>query len=124
MSMGWVLERVSLSGGMYRGVLQGGAEPAPEIEAIHEGEVLEGLSVTPLEGEPGYAVSLPLPARLIADDVRTVAFLDKQTSSLLDSVAVIAGVAAADDVRVELDLIRAELDMLKRAFRRHIRTGD
>ena len=32
---------------------------------------------------------------------------------------IVTGVAMEDDVRAEIDLLRAELDMLKRAFRRH-----
>ena len=31
----------------------------------------------------------------------------------------LAGEALAHDIRAEIDLLRAELDMLKRAFRRH-----
>jgi hypothetical protein len=32
---------------------------------------------------------------------------------------IITGVAMEDDMRAEVDLLRQELDMLKRAFRRH-----
>ena len=36
----------------------------------------------------------------------------------------VAGEALAHDLRAEIDLLRAELDMLKRAFRRHcLETG-
>jgi len=37
----------------------------------------------------------------------------------LGHFTIITGVAMEDDIRAEMDLLRAELDMLKRAFRRH-----
>jgi len=44
---------------------------------------------------------------------------DGKTGGKLGSFTVIAGEALGDDIRAEMDLLRAELDMLKRAFRRH-----
>ena len=38
---------------------------------------------------------------------------------VLGSFTLIAGEALGDDLRAEVSLLRAELDMLKRAFRRH-----
>jgi hypothetical protein len=38
---------------------------------------------------------------------------------LLGSFSIVAGDALAEDIRAELSLLRAELDMLKKAFRRH-----
>lgn len=37
----------------------------------------------------------------------------------LGHFTLITGVALGDDIRVEMELLRAELDMLKRAIRRH-----
>jgi hypothetical protein len=39
----------------------------------------------------------------------------------LGDFAIIAGDAAGEDIRAEMSLLRAELDMLKRSFRRHCR---
>jgi hypothetical protein len=38
---------------------------------------------------------------------------------LLGSFSIVAGDALAEDIRAELSLLRAELDMLKKGFRRH-----
>jgi hypothetical protein len=38
---------------------------------------------------------------------------------VLEKFTLIAGDVLGDDIRAEVDLLRAELDMLKRAFRRH-----
>jgi hypothetical protein len=41
------------------------------------------------------------------------------TDAVLASFAFLAGDALSEDIRAEMDLLRDELDMLKRAFRRH-----
>ena len=38
---------------------------------------------------------------------------------MLDSFALMSGDALSYDIRAEMTLLREELDMLKRAFRRH-----
>ena len=59
------------------------------------------------------------PGRLLSDGVQTFLISDPDTGEKLASFAVLAGDALGDDIRAEMDLLRAELDMLKRAFRRH-----
>jgi hypothetical protein len=44
---------------------------------------------------------------------------DAATGETLDSFTIITGEPLEDDIRAEVELLRAELDMLKRAFRRH-----
>ena len=51
--------------------------------------------------------------------VQTFLIRSKPTGETLAHFTVITGVAMEDDMRAEVDLLRAELDMLKRAFRRH-----
>lgn len=122
--MAWVLQRTTLSGGHYRGLLHNeeGAAEAPSLQAHHDGQALDGVSVEPVEGVEGqFSVSIPLPSYLMADDVQTVLIRDTASDEVLDTVVVIAGLTPADDVRAELDVLRAELDILKRAFRRQMR---
>ena len=45
--------------------------------------------------------------------------LDRSEERVLASFSIVAGDALAEDIRAELSLLRAELDMLKKAFRRH-----
>ena len=44
---------------------------------------------------------------------------NRGTGETLAHFTIITGVPMEDDLRAEVDLLRAELDMLKRAFRRH-----
>lgn len=47
--------------------------------------------------------------------------LETTQGQALGDFSIIAGDAAGEDIRAEMALLRAELDMLKRSFRRHCR---
>jgi hypothetical protein len=119
---GIALRRTRLAGGVWEGILDGVQGDAPVIEASVDGTPIEGVTVTPLAGKPlRFAVSLPIPAWAIRDGVQTI--LLQSGGSVLAQVMVIAGEPADDDTRAELAQLRAELDLLKRAFQRHVREG-
>ncbi|MCF1707716.1 hypothetical protein L0V05_02690 [Tabrizicola sp. J26] len=112
----------TLREGVWQGTLRSEG-PTPVIEAVHEGRVLPGLTVSSA-GQGLWSLRLPVPATLLSDGVQTVVLRDAGTGAVAGHFTVIAGVAMEDDIRAELDLLRAELDMLKRAFRRHcVETG-
>lgn len=113
----WTLTRVRLVAGVWEGVLAGGSGAPPALEARYLDRVLPGLTVTQVAGE--QVVRLPLSADLIGDEVQSVIITERGSNDPLASVAVIAGEALAEDIRAEVALLRAELDMLKRAFRHH-----
>jgi len=118
----WTLTRVRLVAGVWEGVLEGGSGAPPPLEARHLDRVLPGLKVVPA-GDGTHAVRLPLPAELIGDEVQVVVIATRDGGAPLASVPVIAGAALAEDIRAEVGLLRAELDLLKRAFRRHVAGG-
>jgi hypothetical protein len=62
---------------------------------------------------------VPLPASVIADGVQTVLITDAESGARLASIPILSGSALEEDLRAEVGLLRSELDMLKRAFRRH-----
>lgn len=66
-----------------------------------------------------WSVRFPIPTRLLGEGTHTLVFADASNGDVLDTFSIIAGEALKDDIRAEVDLLRAELDMLKRAFRRH-----
>lgn len=118
---GPILTRTRVLAGVWEGILTG-ARAAPALEALLRGRPVEGLSVTALAGEPGrWAVRLPIPAEALSDGVETLLIRDRATGETLGRVAVAAGAAADADLRSEIALLRAELDLLKAAFRRHVR---
>ncbi len=112
-----ILTKTTLAAGVWQGELRGAGDRTPTLIATHLGEEVEGLDVTQ-EGDVWH-VRFTLPADRIADGVQTFVIADAATKVVLNSFAVMVGEALGDDIRAEMDLLRAELDMLKKAFRRH-----
>jgi hypothetical protein len=78
------------------------------------------VAVTSVPDRPSeWAVRVPIPAEALTEGVQTFVIRDVATEEKLTHFTIITGVAMEEDLRAEVDLLRAELDMLKRAFRRH-----
>lgn len=91
----------------------------PDLGVTHLDKPLGELHLKET-GEPNqWALRVPIPVELIGDGAQTFLIFDKVTGETLDSFTIIAGDAVTDDIRAEVALLRAELDLLKRAFRRH-----
>lgn len=115
------LTKTRLAAGVWEGVLTGAPAtgPAPALSVTHQNVTVPEVAVTASPDGTGWLVRIPIPADLIADGVQTFLVTDTATGETLSSFALLAGEALAEDIRAEMDLLRAELDMLKRAFRRH-----
>jgi hypothetical protein len=105
--------------GVWEGlVLQtGGSDLMPSIAVTHQDRSVEGIELT--ASDVGWVLRIPIPSQAIADGVQTLLIVDTASDQCLDSIIFVAGDPLAEDIRAEIDLLRAELDMLKRAFRRH-----
>ena len=116
------LTKTRLYEGHWEGVLTShGASDGwlPSITVTHLGTTIEGVTVTEGADKGQWHVRVPIPADRIADGVQTFLITDRSSAETLASFAIYAGDALAEDIRAEIGLLRAELDMLKRAFRRH-----
>jgi hypothetical protein len=109
-----------LRAGVWEAVLQVAGEP--DIEALHQGTLLPGLRVVALAGRPGdWLLRLPIPPERLDDGVQTFVLRVRGGGQTLGHFTIISGTPLEADLRAELDLLREELDLLKRAFRRHLR---
>lgn len=115
------LTKLRLIEGVWHGVLTRGTHDAwqPDLVVTHLDKEIEGVEVEHDRVEECWYVRVPIPADRIADGVQTFLVRDRQEDSVLASFAIVAGDALAEDIRAEIGLLRAELDMLKKAFRRH-----
>ena len=106
--------------GTWRGVLRrdGPDDWVPDLVVSHQGTALDGLAVVPV-GPGEWRLELPIPAALICDGVQTFLVTERGGDEVLARFAFVAGAPLAEDLRAEIELLRAELDLLKRAFRRH-----
>jgi hypothetical protein len=112
------LEPGRIAGGVWIAEVTGAAE-APVIEAVTgAGPSTEwrccraraGAIRSGCRSRPGHSTR-----------VQTV--LVRSGGETLAQFTLIAGEPADQDIRAELGLLRAELDLLKRAFQRHAREG-
>ncbi|WP_299949041.1 hypothetical protein [uncultured Ruegeria sp.] len=92
------------------------SETALQVEVLYLGEPLPDVELTP--DEDGWDLRIPVPLSIMTEGVHCILIRDVATNQKLGDFTIIAGSPAADDLRAEVALLRAELDMLKRAFRR------
>lgn len=115
----WTLTKTRLFEGVWEGVLSGPGTDAPQIEVTHQLEPLTGVDLIARPDSNEFVLRVPVPADRISDGVQTFVIRDRGSDTVLDSFSLVAGDALAYDLRAEIVLLREELDLLKRAFRRH-----
>jgi hypothetical protein len=93
-------------------------EDTPKLSVTLDGKPVLGVSLK--AGENGtWEMIVPVPAEAVSDGIRTVLIADSETEETLAGFSLLSGEALDEDLRAEVELMRQELDMLKRAFRRH-----
>lgn len=118
------LTKTKMQQGVWQGIITGMGEDAPRIEVIHENTPVPDIILTHNESADHWTLSIPIPPQAITDGVQTLIIRDLEANEKIGHVTLMAGEALGDDIRAEMDLLRSELDMLKRAFRRHcVETG-
>ena len=106
--------------GMWEGIVTGApAGTRPSIAVTHLEQPVPGAEVLEAAEGTGWVLRIPIPREALSDGIHTFLIRDGETGETLNSFAILAGEALASDIRAEMDLLREELDLLKRAFRRH-----
>lgn len=113
------LTKTRIQAGVWEGVLTG-AETLPDLEVTHLAKPVGGATVREDPETPSqFLVRVPIPVELLSEGVQTFLITDKSTDTRLAAFTIVTGQPLDEDFRAEMELLRAELDMLKRAFRRH-----
>lgn len=110
------LSEIGLRAGIWQGVLTG-TDAMPSLECVHNGQTLPGLTLQP-RPEGGFVVQAPIPASVLSEGVQVFLIRDAASQTALAFFTLIAGAAAGDDLRAEVALLRAELELLKHSFRK------
>jgi hypothetical protein len=113
------LTKTKMQQGVWQGIITQGGEDTPKIEVTHQKRPVEGVSLSHGSTANHWVLSIPIPTDAIADGVQTLIITDQAADEKIGHITLLAGDILGDDIRAEMDLLRAELDMLKRAFRRH-----
>lgn len=105
--------------GLCAGRLVGAAETAPVLR-LEAGDVsMPAAQVS--RGAEGWQFEVQLPAELLSEGVQSVLILNADTEAQIGQITLSLGEALADDLRADVAQLRAELDLLKAAFRRELR---
>lgn len=114
----WTLTKTRLQSGFWEGIISG-SEDRPAVAVTHLDQPVEAVQLTQINGTSDWRVQIAIPKDAIADGIQTLLISDAASDEVVDRISIVAGDALGEDLRAEVDLLRAELDMLKRAFRRH-----
>jgi hypothetical protein len=116
----YTLTKTGLSNGIYTATLAGRAsDAAPEVSIMFRDTPLQGVEVTAADSPGAWTLRARIPDSALSDGIQVFLVIDSASGARLGDFAVIAGDGADDALRTEVELLRAELDLLKRAFRRH-----
>jgi hypothetical protein len=115
----FTLTPTKMRNGVWEAIVSGSDATPPALAVTHLNTPVPGFELTPKMDENLWLLQVPIPKEAIADGVQTFVITDAMDGTRLGHFSFIAGEALGDDIRVEMELLRAELDMLKRAFRRH-----
>ena len=123
-----------LRGGVWQGILH--ADKAPGRLLLVQNGVTAGVATVTPAGNDSFHVSVPLPADRLSDGVHTFILIaddgqgdDAQGdgrggdgpmpgAERLGVLPIVAGYVLEEDLRAQLELLRAEVDLLKRELRR------
>ena len=115
------LDKIDFSNGIWRGLLtvaQGSAKQELRVEL--NGTLIADTTITDGPSECEWIINIPIPRHAIGDGVYTFTiFIDDDTVPIA-SFWMTAKRAMEYDLQAEVALLREELAILKRAFRRHI----
>ncbi|MFC3527439.1 hypothetical protein ACFOMH_04575 [Paracoccus mangrovi] len=118
-------ESMGLKGGIWQAMLVRGHEPA-RLSLVHLGERIAEARAT-AEGAGQWRIAAAIPAEHLSDGVQTFLLVEDAGEGVaplepgarqLGKLTVIAGALLDDDIRVEFELMRNELELLKKELRR------
>ena len=113
------LTKTTMRQGVWEGVITNAGDEKPAISVTYLGKNVPDVELKEGFDDVDWVLRIPIPQDAVADGVHTILIDDAASQVKLGQITLIAGEALGGDLRTEVDLLRAELDMLKRAFRRH-----
>jgi hypothetical protein len=115
----WTLAKLGFRAGVWEGRLVAPRPSAalPEIEVLSGGTAVPGTALRP-DGKGAWVLAVPIPADRLGDGIAGFLVAEKDGGAQLAEFTIAAGDPADDDLRAEVALLRAELDLVKKALRR------
>lgn len=95
------------------------ADSPPALDLRLRDRSLDGLEIAHMRNEIWH-VALDLPDDILTEGVQALLLTAQDGTQILHSYPIASGVTLSEDLVTEVALLRAELDLLKRAFRRKL----
>lgn len=113
------LTRSGLRQGVWQGILTGVGSTPPRIEALHRDAPVPDLRLEHNPEADHWLLEVPIPAAAIAEGVQVILIREAGSTRELGSITLLNEEPLSEDLHREVTQLRAELDLLKSAFRRH-----
>lgn len=118
-------ESLGLKSGIWQGVLRRDTPPG-RLLLVHMGARVGDARAT-AQDDGTWRIAAAIPPQKLSDGVQTFLLLEDQGegaeppqagASHLSSLSIVAGELVEEDMRAEMNLLRSELDLLKKELRR------
>lgn len=116
------LHKIRFQNGLWEGLLEApDRTDPPAVQVLYRDRPLAGVSINPGDDDGQWTLVFQVPPTALSEGVQSFLICDQDSNETLGDITIVSGDPVADDLRAEVELLRAELDMLKGAFRRHCR---
>ncbi len=105
--------------GVWTVILDIPGNTLPDLEVIHDGKPLPGMTISiadPVKG--GWRLSVPIPAETLGDGMQIYLVRDLVSGRVIGQIPILSGDVLTGSLSAEVELLRAELEVLKRAVLR------
>jgi hypothetical protein len=113
------LTKTRMLEGMWQGIITGAGDTKPDIAVSHANTNVPDFQLFRDEAANHWVLTIPVPATAVADGIQTILIVDRLADVKIGEIVLIGDDLSNGGLQAEMELLRAELDMLKRAFRRH-----
>lgn len=117
------LINAKLKAGVWRAVVLSEVklDHPPSLAVMYDGNIQSGvvLEVAPDGGGQQWLLTFAVPAECLSDGTQLFIVSDTVRDEAVGQFTIQCGPAIEAELAADVELLRAELDLLKRAFRRH-----
>lgn len=112
---------VQVNSGRWEAVLRAATKSAsPEIMVKHLDIPLPDIKFEEVQSDKNaWHISVGIPIESISDGIQIFRVYVDDMTYHAETFTILTGKPLEDDIRAEVRLLREELDMMKKAFRRH-----
>ena len=116
------ITQIKFSQGVWQGLISGaapGTDHLPKFDVTLHEEPVDTVQVIRTQDTDELHLQITIPPSAVGSGVHSFVITEHQSLDVLARFTLIGGDLAEQDLRAEIDILKAELELLKRACRRH-----